>query len=136
MHLDLPTPEAAAEAYRAIERGLAERGLAGAMDGALVQPMLTGGVECLVGVVTDPTFGPLIGFGLGGVLAEAIGDVAFRLHPLTDVDADELIASVKAHKLLTGYRGAPPADLRGPARAAAARSRGWSRTCPRSPSWT
>jgi acetyl coenzyme A synthetase (ADP forming)-like protein len=109
--LGIETPEAAAAAYRAIAASLAARGLAEAMEGALVQPMLTDGVECLVGVVTDPTFGPLIGFGLGGVLAEAIGDVAFRVHPLTDVDADQLLGSVKAAKLLAGYRGAPPADL-------------------------
>jgi acyl-CoA synthetase (NDP forming) len=67
-------------------------------------------VECLVGVVTDPTFGPLIAFGSGGVLAEALGDVAFRLHPLTDFDADELIGSTRAATLLRGYRGALPAD--------------------------
>ncbi|TAK20125.1 MAG: GNAT family N-acetyltransferase [Chloroflexota bacterium] len=111
VHLDLRTPEAAADAYRAIARSLEERGLSEAMGGALVQPMLSGGVECLVGVVTDPTFGPLIGFGLGGVLAELLGDVAFRVHPLTDIDADELISGGKAHRLLAGYRGAPPADL-------------------------
>jgi acyl-CoA synthetase (NDP forming) len=111
VRLNVATPEAAAEAYRAVQAALAERGQAAAMEGALVQPMLTGGVECLVGVVTDPTFGPLIGFGLGGVLAEALGDVAFRVHPLTDVDADQLIASVKAARLLAGYRGAPPADV-------------------------
>jgi len=81
------------------------------MDGAAVQPMVTNGVECLVGVVSDPTFGPLIAFGLGGVLAEVVGDVAFRVHPLTDVDADKLIASVKASRLLHGYRGSPPADI-------------------------
>src|SRR5438105_15733632 len=74
------------------------------MDGAAVQPMVTNGVECLVGVVSDPTFGPLIAFGLGGVLAEVVGDVAFRVHPLTDVDADELIASVKASRLPHGFQ--------------------------------
>src|SRR5262249_26572654 len=82
-----------------------------AMDGALVQPMLHGGVECLIGVVTDPIFGPLIAFGLGGVMTEVIGDVAFRLHPLTDRDADELMDSVKASRLLHGFRGSPPADI-------------------------
>lgn len=76
-----------------------------------MQPMQQGGVECLVGMVGDPTFGPLIAFGMGGVLAEAIGDVAFRLHPLTDIDADELIGSVKAARLLRGVRGAPPSDV-------------------------
>jgi acetyl coenzyme A synthetase (ADP forming)-like protein len=111
VRLDLATPDAAAEAYRAIEAGLAERGLSAGFEGVLVQPMERGGVETIVGVVTDPTFGPLIAFGSGGVLAEALGDVAFRLHPLTDADADELIASTKVAALLRGYRGGPPADL-------------------------
>jgi acetyl coenzyme A synthetase (ADP forming)-like protein len=111
VHLGLRSPEAAAAAYQAIADGLEARGQADAMDGALVQSMVTDGVECLVGVVADPIFGPLIAFGLGGVIAEVVGDVAFRLHPLTDVDADELIGSVKAAALLRGYRGAPAADI-------------------------
>lgn len=110
VHLDVRSPAAAA-AYRAIAASLEVHGEAGAMDGALVQPILGGGVECLVGVMADPLFGPLIAFGLGGVLAEAMGDVAFRLHPLTDLDADELIASVKAARLLQGYRGQPASDI-------------------------
>jgi acetyl coenzyme A synthetase (ADP forming)-like protein len=111
VRLNLDSPAAAAAAYQAIETSLAEHGLLDAMDGALVQPMVTDGVECLVGVVTDPIFGPLIAFGMGGVTAELLGDVAFRLHPLSDVDADELIAGVKVSTLLHGYRGAPAADL-------------------------
>ncbi len=111
VHLSVGSAEEAAAAYWAIAAGLAAQGQDDAMDGALVQPMVSGGVECLVGVVTDPIFGPLIAFGLGGVLAEAIGDVAFRVHPLTDLDADELIASVKASRLLHGYRGSPAADI-------------------------
>jgi acyl-CoA synthetase (NDP forming) len=113
VRLNVGSAEAAAEAYRAIGAGLAERGLIGAMDGVVVQSMESGvgGVECLVGVVTDPVFGPLIAFGTGGVLAEALEDVAFRVHPLTDLDADELIGSAKAARLLSGYRGAPAADV-------------------------
>ena len=111
VRLDIRSPELAADAFRAIAASLAARGLSDALDGVLVQPMLTRGTECLVGVVADPTFGPLIAFGSGGVNAEVFRDVAFRLHPLTDVDVDELIASVKVATLLRGYRGAPPADL-------------------------
>jgi acyl-CoA synthetase (NDP forming) len=76
----------------------------------IVQPMITGGVELLAGVAQDPVFGPLVAFGLGGVLAELIGDAHFRLTPLTDVDADELVASGKAGALIRGFRGAPPVD--------------------------
>lgn len=111
VHLGIRSPEAAADAYRSIASSLAEHGLADAMEGALIQPMIADGVECLVGVVSDPTFGPLIAFGLGGVTAEVIGDVAFRLQPLTDVDAEALIDGVKAGKLLRGFRGSPPADV-------------------------
>ncbi len=111
VHLGIGSPEAAAAAYEAISAALKQHGLYEAMDGALVQPMLTEGVECLVGVVNDPIFGPLIAFGSGGVTAEVMGDVRFRLHPLTDVDADELIASVKVATLLRGFRGSPPADV-------------------------
>jgi acetate---CoA ligase (ADP-forming) len=76
----------------------------------LIQPMIQGGVEVLVGAVQDPVFGPLIALGPGGTLAELIGEAAFRLTPLTDYDAQELVRSGKAGRLLAGFRGAPPAD--------------------------
>ncbi|MEO5576153.1 MAG: GNAT family N-acetyltransferase [Gaiellaceae bacterium] len=76
----------------------------------LVQPFVHGGPELLAGVVQDPVFGPLVAFGPGGVLAELIGDAAFRVAPLTDVDAAELVLGGKAGRLVRGYRGAPPAD--------------------------
>ena len=76
----------------------------------VVQPMLQGGAELLAGVVQDPVFGPLVAFGPGGVLAELIGDAAFRIAPLTDVDALELVTSGKAGRLVAGFRGAPPSD--------------------------
>ena len=76
----------------------------------LVQPFVRGGVELLVGAVQDPVFGPLVALGPGGTLAELIGDAAFRLAPLTDVDADELVSAGKAGRLVAGFRGAPPAD--------------------------
>jgi acetyl coenzyme A synthetase (ADP forming)-like protein len=76
----------------------------------LVQPMLTGGIELLAGVVQDPVFGPLVAFGPGGVLAELIGGADFRIAPLTDLDADELVQGGKAGQLVRGYRGAAAAD--------------------------
>jgi acetate---CoA ligase (ADP-forming) len=76
----------------------------------IVQPMLQDGVEVLAGVVEDPTFGPLVAFGPGGVLAELIGEASFRIAPLTDVDARDLVTSGKAGRLVAGFRGAPPAD--------------------------
>jgi acetyl coenzyme A synthetase (ADP forming)-like protein len=76
----------------------------------LVQPLVRGGVELLVGAVQDPVFGPLIALGPGGTFAELIGDAAFRLTPLTDIDAQELVQTGKAGILLSGFRGAAPAD--------------------------
>jgi acetyl coenzyme A synthetase (ADP forming)-like protein len=82
----------------------------GAESTVIVQPMITG-VETLVGVTADPLFGPVIAFGLGGVSVEALGDVAFRIAPLTDKDADDLMRSVRAYPMLEGLRGRPAVDV-------------------------
>ncbi len=76
----------------------------------LIQPMIRGGAELLAGAVQDPVFGPLVAFGPGGVFAELIGQAQFRLAPLTDLDARELVEAGKAGRLVAGFRGAPPAD--------------------------
>jgi acetyl coenzyme A synthetase (ADP forming)-like protein len=75
-----------------------------------VQPLVRGGAELLVGAVQDPVFGPLVAVGPGGTFAELIGDASFRLAPLTDADAEELVQAGKVGRLLAGFRGAPPAD--------------------------
>ena len=72
--------------------------------------MVGEGVELLAGVVQDPVFGPLVAFGPGGVLAELIGGAGFAVAPLTDADAEELVSSGKAGRLVAGFRGGPPAD--------------------------
>jgi acetate---CoA ligase (ADP-forming) len=76
----------------------------------LVQPMLTGSAELLAGLVQDPVFGPLVAFGPGGVFAELIGQAAFRIAPLTDADARELVTEGKAGDLVRGFRGQPAAN--------------------------
>ena len=76
----------------------------------LVQPFVRGGAELLAGAMQDPVFGPLVAFGPGGVLAELIGEAQFRLAPLTDRDAGELVRSGKAGRLVAGFRGTPAAD--------------------------
>ena len=78
----------------------------------LVQPMVKGCAELLAGIVQDPVFGPLVAFGPGGVFAELIGQAGFRLAPLTDVDAEELVTTGKAGTLVAGFRGRPPSDER------------------------
>src|SRR5436305_7574371 len=82
-------------------------------DGAvelLVAPMVNGTRELIAGLVRDPQFGPCVMLGVGGVLAEALGDVAFRVVPLTDLDADELVDDLATQKLLGAFRGEPPVD--------------------------
>jgi acetyl coenzyme A synthetase (ADP forming)-like protein len=76
----------------------------------VIQPMISGGTELLAGLVQDPVFGPLVAFGPGGVFAELIGQASFRIAPLTDVDARELVSEGKAGRLVRGFRGSPPAD--------------------------
>ena len=78
--------------------------------GVQVQQMVSGGQEVIIGVKRDPTFGPLLMFGLGGIFVEALADVSFRLAPLTEADAAEMVAEVRSAALLTGLRGQPAAD--------------------------
>ena len=77
---------------------------------AVVQPLLSGNAELFAGLVQDPVFGPLVGFGPGGRLAELIAEAQFAIAPLTDVDAEELVRGGKAGRLVDGFRGAPPSD--------------------------
>ena len=82
-----------------------------AKDGFLVQPMLKGGVELVVGVKRDPQVGPVLLVGLGGVLVEIMRDTAFALAPVGKAEARLMLERLKGFKLLQGYRGSPPADL-------------------------
>jgi acetate---CoA ligase (ADP-forming) len=80
------------------------------LSGLVVQEMVMGGVEVVVGATLDPTFGPLIVYGSGGILVEMLNDVAFRINPLTDVDVADMLNEVKGTALLRGWRGGPAAD--------------------------
>jgi acyl-CoA synthetase (NDP forming) len=80
-------------------------------EGVVIQPMIQGGIETMIGVTDDPLFGPVVGFGLGGIHVEILGDIRFRIAPLTDRDADALLQGIRGFPLLQGFRGHPPADL-------------------------
>jgi acyl-CoA synthetase (NDP forming) len=110
VRLNLEDEAAVRQAFAEIEGRLASANQLDAMDGVLVQPMISGGVEVMIGVTQDPLFGPLIGFGLGGIHVEILKDVCFRVTPITDRDAAEMVRSIKGYRLLEGYRGHPPAD--------------------------
>jgi acetyl coenzyme A synthetase (ADP forming)-like protein len=108
--LRLPDREGVRRAFRELERRLEARGMRGAMEGVLVQEMVEGGVETYVGVTQAPGFGALVAFGIGGVNIEVWRDVAFRVHPLTDVDASDMLTQIRGRVLLEGFRGAPAVD--------------------------
>lgn len=80
------------------------------IDGVSVQPMAPQGVEVIIGMSKDPQFGPVIMFGLGGILVEVLKDVSFRIVPLTERDAAAMIREIKGYPVLEGYRGQDPAS--------------------------
>ncbi|NGZ94985.1 MAG: GNAT family N-acetyltransferase [Nitrospira sp. WS110] len=112
VQLNLVDEQAVREAFNTIRSRLAQAGQLEAMEGVIIQPILSGGVEVMVGVTRDPLFGPVIAFGLGGIHVEILGDLQFRVAPLTDRDAAEMIRGIKGYRLLTGYRGQPAVDLK------------------------
>jgi acetyl coenzyme A synthetase (ADP forming)-like protein len=109
VRLGLASPDAVAAAYEEMVAAVASAGQT--MIGAVVQAMAAPGVETIAGLLNDPTFGPLVMFGLGGVAAELVGDTALKVAPLTDQDAAELVRGLRSSPLLLGYRGAAPADV-------------------------
>lgn len=82
------------------------------INGVSVQEMAKQGTEVIVGMTTDPQFGPVMMFGLGGIMVEVLKDVSFRLVPLEAKDADQMMAEIKGRPILDGVRGQPPADLK------------------------
>ena len=97
--------------YRDLISKLTEKGLIDGLEGVIIQEMVKGNREMVCGIATDPQYGPMMMFGLGGVFIEVMKDVTFRIAPLTDIDAKEMIKSVKAYKLLEGARGTTPAQM-------------------------
>jgi acetate---CoA ligase (ADP-forming) len=111
VRLNLHDEAAVRQAFGDIQARLAREDKLDAMDGVVVQPMISSGVELMAGVIGDPLFGPLVAFGLGGIHVEILKDVCFRITPLTDRDAHEMVRSIRGYRLLEGYRGHPPADI-------------------------
>jgi len=112
VRLNLTDHQAVREAFNTIRARLAQAKKLEAMEGVIVQPMLSGGVEVMAGMTRDPLFGPLLTFGLGGIHVEILGDLQFRVEPLTDRDAADMVQAIKGYRLLTGYRGQPAVDLK------------------------
>ena len=97
--------------YKGLLERLEAKGLIDGLEGVIIQEMVKGNREMVCGIATDPQYGPMMMFGLGGVFVEALKDVTFRIAPLTDIDASEMVRSVKAYKLLQGARGTKPAQI-------------------------
>ncbi len=111
VRLRLENAEQVRQAYIEVMSNAAQAAPGGTVNGALVQEMVSGGVEVIVGVSYDQQLGPVLLFGTGGVTVEVYNDVALRLCPITRPEAMEMIDQVKGSALLKGFRGAPPADV-------------------------
>ena len=109
--LNLTDPEAVGAAYQGILEAVQRHEPGATVAGVVVQQMAAPGTEVIVGMTRDPRFGPVVMFGLGGILVEVLQDVSFRLAPLTPRDARAMMSEIKARPILAGYRGAAPADL-------------------------
>ena len=109
--LGLASAEEVAAAYDAIVASAKAAQPDATIDGVAVQRMAAGGVEVIVGMTTDAQFGPVLMFGLGGVLVEVLKDVAFRVVPITHRDARQMMREIQGFPLLQGYRGQEPADM-------------------------
>lgn len=111
VRVNIQSEEQLKNEYNDLISKLKAKNLLNGLEGVIIQEMVKGNREMVCGIATDPQFGPMMMFGLGGVFIEVMKDVTFRIAPLTDVDACEMIKSVKAYKLLQGARGTKPANM-------------------------
>lgn len=107
----LKTPQEVKKAFREIIKNAKKYDKKATIKGVLVQEMVKGGKETIVGSKQEPGFGPVVMFGMGGIYVEVLKDVTFRLAPVTNTEADEMISSIKTNKLLQGVRGEKPSDV-------------------------
>ena len=111
VRVDLETADDVVGAYGFLDDLLVETGPEARQEGILVQRMLKGGRETIVGMTWAPRFGPIVMVGLGGVYVEVLQDVAFRVQPVSNEDAGEMIRSLRGYRILEGVRGEPGVDL-------------------------
>ena len=110
VRLALQTPVQVEEAYDEILKNIKQNYRQARVQGVSVQKMAPPGVEVVIGMSKDAQFGPVLMFGLGGILVEIIEDVSLRVTPITRKDAAEMIKEIKGYRLLAGYRGQEPVD--------------------------
>ncbi|MBI3948923.1 MAG: acetate--CoA ligase family protein [Acidobacteria bacterium] len=109
--VDIRNNDELVRSYQTLMDRSERHGIAKDVEGVLVQQMVRGGREVVIGLSHDPQFGPLIMFGLGGIYVETLRDVAFRVWPITDIDATEMIESIRSFPILKGTRGEDPVDF-------------------------
>lgn len=109
--LDLKNASDVEDAYKKIIANVKKHKPDAKIVGVLVQEMAPSSTEIIVGATKDPQFGPALMFGLGGIFVEVLKDVTFRIAPITESDAREMITEVKAYPILKGYRGQPAVDV-------------------------
>lgn len=109
--VELGTSKQVGEAYDDILGAIKQKHPQAAIQGVSVQKMARPGVEVIIGMSKDTQFGPVLMFGLGGILVEVLKDVSFRIVPLAKRDAEEMISEIKGYPLLEGYRGQEPVDV-------------------------
>jgi len=109
--LNVNDREGVVRSYRKIMVSVKEKAPNARVNGILVQKMCPPALEVIVGATRDNTFGPVVMFGLGGVFVEVLGDVSFRVAPITDADAEEMLGEIKGRKVLEGYRGMSRRDI-------------------------
>ena len=123
VQLGLGDASAVRDAYRTMLESVRRHHPRAKLRGVVVQEMVEGGIETIVGIANRPPFGPVVAFGLGGVFVEALRDVSFRLAPVDEADAAEMLDEIRGAAILRGFRGRPAADRAALARAISALSR-------------
>lgn len=111
VRINLPDSGSVIKAFDEILAGARAKFPDADIEGVSVQGMAEKGIEIIIGMTKDPQFGPVIMFGLGGVMVEVLKDVSFRIVPLEKADASAMIRDIKGFKILEGYRGQDPADI-------------------------
>jgi acyl-CoA synthetase (NDP forming) len=109
--LDRNSDQDVGEAFDQILKNVKANTPGARIEGVLLQNYVTGGIETIIGIHRDPKFGPLLMFGLGGIYVEAYRDVAFRLAPIRELGARNMIQQIRGGKILEGFRGQPPRDV-------------------------
>lgn len=110
VELNITSPEQVEKSYDRIMAAAREKYPQACIEGVSVQKMVGGGTEVIIGMTKDPQFGPMLMFGLGGILVEVLKDVSFRIVPLAEADAWDMISEIKGYPMLRGFRGSAPVN--------------------------